>query len=50
MKKKYIAPSFSEIEIDTNAMLAMSLKDEKVSIDSQLSNDRRGKWGNLWGN
>lgn len=51
MKKKYITPLATEVIIESVNMLAMSLQinnDDKVSSGDQLSNDRRGTWGDLW--
>ena len=48
MKKNYIAPALTEIKLETETMLALSKKDESVDIDTQLSNDRRGDWGDIW--
>ena len=52
-KKEYIAPQMEVIEIETVQMLAASAEDIPV-VDGEgteiLSNDRRGKWGDLWGN
>ena len=49
-KKAYIAPQTEVTEIDTVQMLAGSLvfNDKEVDTEQQLSNDRRGTWGNLW--
>lgn len=53
MKKVYITPSLEVIGIDTVEIMAGSPpqieidKDGEVG-DEQLSNDRRGSWGNLW--
>ena len=52
-KKEYIKPSAEVVEIETVQMLASSAEDIPV-VDGEgteiLSNDRRGKWGDLWGN
>ncbi len=48
MKKSYITPAMAEVKIETETMLALSKKDGNVDIDTQLSNDRRGDWGNIW--
>lgn len=49
-KKEYIKPEIEVIEIESVEMMAGSLvfNDKEVDTGSQLSNDRRGKWGNLW--
>ena len=54
-KKEYIKPSAEVVEIETVQMLAASAENIPVGGDGQgggeaLSNDRRGKWGDLWGN
>lgn len=52
-KKEYIKPSAEVVEIETVQLLAASAEDIPV-VDGEgtdiLSNDRRGKWGNLWDN
>ena len=50
MKKEYIKPEISTMEIDVMTMLAASsftVKD--IHADEELSNNRRGTWGDLWG-
>ena len=50
-KKTYIAPTVEITEIETVAMLAASIigiDTNHGGSDEQLSNDRRGTWGNLW--
>ena len=50
-KKEYIAPQMEVTEIDTVQMLAASAGDIPVvegEGGEQLSNDRRGSWGNFW--
>ena len=48
-KKTYITPTVEITEIETVAMLAASISiDKNGEGDEQLSNDRRGTWGNLW--
>ena len=48
-KKTYIAPTVEITEIETVAMLAASIViDRENEGTEQLSNDRRGSWGNLW--
>ena len=50
MKKNYISPAVTEINIEAETMIAASLGFSDTGIDSeqQLSNKRRGEWGNLW--
>ena len=50
-KKTYIAPAMEIVEIEMVSMIATS----GIGVDSdhdggyeQLSNRRRGTWGNLW--
>ena len=52
-KKEYIKPEIEVIEIESVEMIASSLvfNDENVNTSTpgiQLSNGRRGKWGDLW--
>ena len=49
-KKAYITPLIEVVDMEPATMIAAS-----IGIDSdheggyeQLSNDRRGKWGDLW--
>ena len=53
MKKTYVSPLMSEVNVEAEAMLAASLKmDGNQTVDtsngSQLSGGNRGEWGNLW--
>lgn len=54
MKRNYIAPAMTEINIETEAMIAESLPiGGNGSVDTsvpgtQLGGGRRGEWGNLW--
>ncbi|MBR3906549.1 MAG: hypothetical protein IKJ61_00435 [Bacteroidaceae bacterium] len=56
MKKTYISPLMSEVNVEATNMLAASLginNDENKSVDTsvsgqQLDGGRRGEWGNLW--
>ncbi|MBR3907460.1 MAG: hypothetical protein IKJ61_05095 [Bacteroidaceae bacterium] len=56
MKKTYISPLMSEVNVEAANMLAASLginSDESKSVDTsvsgqQLDGGRRGEWGNLW--
>ena len=52
MKKEYIAPEITVIDVEVEEILAVSrigYTDDKASNDYEaLSNDRRGAWGNLW--
>lgn len=54
MKKTYVSPFAEEVNIETTQMLASSvITDGDTNVDTsnpdtQLSDDRRGEWGNLW--
>lgn len=50
MKKEYIKPSIEATEIEAQMMMAASMyiSDETTDADANMSNDRRGGWGNLW--
>ena len=53
MKKTYVSPLMVEVNVETESMLATSLKlDGEKTVDTsnggQLSGGRRGEWGNLW--
>lgn len=53
MKKNYISPAITEINIEAEAMIASSLNLNDETTDTsngtgQLSDKRRGSWGNLW--
>ncbi len=54
MKKSYVSPLATEVNVAAESMLATSLKiDGNKSVDTsnggQLSGGSRGEWGNLWG-
>ena len=52
MKKTYISPLMSEVNVEAANMLAASLVKSEKSVDTsnggQLGGERRGEWGNLW--
>ena len=54
MKKNYIAPEMEELNLVAEQLLAVSITvDGSKTVDtsapgSQLGNDRRGEWGDLW--
>lgn len=53
MKKTYVSPFAEEVNIETTQMLAASIPTSDTEVDTnnpgtQLSDDRRGEWGNLW--
>ena len=53
MKKTYISPLMSEVNIEATNMLAASLGINDQTVDTskeggQLGGGHRGTWGNLW--
>ena len=53
MKKTYVSPLMTEVNVEAEQMLAASLKmDNDKTVDTsnggQLSGNHRGEWGNLW--
>ena len=53
MKKVYVSPLATEVNVEATNMLAASLKlNNEKTVDTsnggQLSNGHRGSWGNLW--
>ena len=53
MKKNYVSPLASEVNVAAESMLAASLKlDNEKTVDTsnggQLGGERRGEWGDLW--
>ena len=54
MKKTYISPLMSEVNVEAANMLAASVQlysDKEVNTateGAQLGGERRGEWGNLW--
>lgn len=51
MKKIYVSPIATDVEIITEQLLALSFEVKDVEVDTdidQLSSGRRGEWGNLW--
>ena len=53
MKKSYVSPLATEVNVEAESMLAASLKmDGNNTVDTsnggQLSGGSRGEWGNLW--
>ena len=56
MKKTYISPLMTEVNVEAEQMLANSLKmgNEDQTVDTSVSGNQLGKdngreWGNLWG-
>ena len=54
-KKQYIAPSMEATEVEVQTMIATSNPDSQFGIyddttedDANMSNNRRGSWGNFW--
>ena len=51
MKKTYVSPLMSEVNVEAEQMLAASMKLSNQELDTtegQLGGGRRGQWGNLW--
>ena len=52
MKKVYVSPLATEVNVEATNMLAASLKLSDTTVDTsnggQLSSGHRGTWGNLW--
>ena len=54
MKKVYVSPLATEVNVEATNMLAASLKlNNNATVDTsvdgaQLSGGHRGQWGNLW--
>ena len=52
MKKIYVSPLATEVNVAAESMLAASLKMSDTTVDTsnggQLSGGSRGEWGNLW--
>ena len=54
MKKTYVSPLMSEVNVEAESMLAASVKlDGTKTVDTsdpnnQLGGNHRGEWGNLW--
>ena len=52
MKKTYVSPLATEVNVAAESMLAASLKMSDTTVDTsnggQLSGGSRGEWGNLW--
>ena len=53
MKKTYVSPLATEVNVAAESMLAASLQiNNEKTVDTsnggQLSGGRRGEWGNLW--
>ena len=56
MKKTYISPLMTEVNVEAEQMLAASLKmgNNDQTVDTSVSGNQLGKdndraWGNLWG-
>ena len=50
-KKQYIVPEVEFVELEMVEILAASIRIGEGEKDAgeSFSNDRRGGWGNLWG-
>ena len=54
MKKTYVSPLMTEVNLEAEQMLAASVKvDGSKEVDTseeggQLGGGHRGEWGNLW--
>ena len=54
MKKTYVSPLMTEVNVEAESMLAASLQmnsDKTVDTSNegaQLGGGSRGQWGNLW--
>ena len=54
MKKTYVSPLMTEVNVEAEQMLAASLGiNDKEEVDTstpgaQLGGGHRGEWGNLW--
>ena len=50
-KKKYITPEIEVVELVSDVVMQISSKlheDDWANPEDQLSNNRRGRWGDLW--
>ena len=52
-KKKYIVPEIEVVELVSDVVMQISSKlhddeDDWANPEDQLSNNRRGRWGDLW--
>ena len=53
MKRTYVSPLATEVNVMTEGMIAVSLQAHDKEVDTtvggvQLGNTQRGEWGNLW--
>ena len=53
MKKTYISPLMSEVNVEAANMLAASVRMYNGTVNTaeegaQLGGERRGSWGDLW--
>ena len=53
MKKTYVSPLMTEVNVEAEAMLAASLKISDNTVDTSKDGNQLGKendrqWGNLW--
>ena len=47
MKKEYLKPETEIMEMEVSSMIATSAPITDEEVDA-ASNERRGRWGNLW--
>ena len=53
MKRTYVSPLATEVNVMTEGMIAVSVQTHDKEVDTtvsgnQLGNTHRGEWGNLW--
>lgn len=48
MKKSYVSPGTTEINIATELVLAASAPKYRPTLDENTNNGQRSEWGNLW--
>ena len=53
MKKTYVSPLMTEVNVEAEQMLAVSVKMSDKTVNTseeggQLGGGHRGTWGNLW--
>ena len=54
MKKNYVSPLMTEVNVQAESMLAASIKISDNTVDTsseggQLGKENDREWGNLWG-
>ncbi len=53
MKRTYVSPLATEVNVMTEGIIAVSVQVHDKEVDTtvsgaQLGNTQRGEWGNLW--